>query len=418
MERTQVGIVAPALGMPEATVQRFIDSVHASKPSCSYKLRIAKGLGSSAGLSNISRARNIGIRSMLDDCEVVVCADSDLVVPEGLIDRSYKIALSHSNFWARAKEGGSIRLSARGTWNAMRWQEWVKSGGWDERCIGWGGEDDVFHSAIAERGIPTFREDGFDLMHPPHQPRSQFMSRRNLRIAKPTTWNWLAPNGAMTLFTTSRCTMECAECSVGPLRQRDKTYSMSMEDVCMFVCLTKQAGYRYRIVVLSGGEPCLWPHLYRACRLIKESGITKRIKILSNGSVPDAITSDLIEVVDEIVLSTHNSHMDAEMVAKKYPGTVRTVNRQDHYRIPQQAYPNTTPSDCVCGLNFFLYAGTVGLCPMELSVLVDHHPHIMPMRGRYLDELMSVDRYNQPACTACCANEKVRKLVGTVPAQA
>ncbi len=432
MERVQVGIIAPALGVPDETIQRFTESVHQSAPGCSYRVRIAKGLGDPEGLPNISRARNIGIRSLLDSCEVVVCADVDLLVPPGLVDQSYKVAMTHSCLWARAKhvrdaaepypweawKASPIREVARGTWNAMRWQEWVRSGGWDERCRGWGGEDDALTRDISEAGIPTYREDGFPLMHVHHAHRTRRHVGENTRIGQPTEWNWLVPNAAMTLFVTSRCNMQCNECSVAGLRGRDPAYSMPMEEVALFVALTRRAGYRFRVIVLSGGEPTLWPHLRGACRFIRESGIANRIKILTNGSCAEAITPDLVEVVDDIVISVHNTHHRAEQIARKFPGTVRIADRTTHYAQPTGPMDGVLPAKCVCGFGYFLYASTVGLCPMQLTVMpiTGAWPHIMPLRGRYLDELMNVDRYRQPACRVCVSNERVRDCGETVKA--
>ena len=76
------------------------------------------------------------------------------------------------------------------------------------------------------------------------------------------------------------------------------------------------------------------------------------------------------------------------------------------------------PADCVGGeLEFLLYKRRVYVCPTALSTAVGRNMPIESdvMRGRYLDRLMSIDRFNQPLCRVCCANRNIRHRTGSCP---
>lgn len=59
---------------------------------------------------------------------------------------------------------------------------------------------------------------------------------------------------------TSNCNLRCTGCWAGAY---EKSHSLSFEDVDRIVAEGKELGIYF--IVLSGGEPMLWPHLYRLC---------------------------------------------------------------------------------------------------------------------------------------------------------
>ena len=185
---SKLGIVVVAVGNDPEIVARFESnmavSVHSDKP---YILRILSDeCYMENGLLNKCRALNDGVRELMKSCKVVVCTDIDMLVPPGLVD--YSLAnvkrrtclwvvsrnVAEANIYSRQWEEWMklpLRLSGFGSWNMMLAEDWIRSGGWDERLTGWGGEDDVFKKRREQRGIHTEVCTSFSLMHVNHEPR-------------------------------------------------------------------------------------------------------------------------------------------------------------------------------------------------------------------------------------------------------
>jgi hypothetical protein len=140
---------------------------------------------------NICTAKNSGIRRLIArGCQGVVCLDVDYLVPPGLLELLVYPAVQPFHVWVRRRdiqpedaparawadwlkrpifsEGGECR----GSCNYMSAENWLKAGGWDERAgVGWGGDDDVLHWRVREKGIRTMRFDSIPLSHVAHGRR-------------------------------------------------------------------------------------------------------------------------------------------------------------------------------------------------------------------------------------------------------
>ena len=138
------------------------------------------------GLLNKSRALNDGLKALLPACDIVVCTDIDILIPPNLLEYSYGTVKENYNLWVVCRNIDEkettvmqwdkwkklpLRMSGVGSWNAMKKDDWYKSGGFDERLLGWGGEDDVFVMRRENAGIKTIVEKNFALMHVNHPPR-------------------------------------------------------------------------------------------------------------------------------------------------------------------------------------------------------------------------------------------------------
>lgn len=185
---SDIGIVVVAVDIEPEIVARFestlCTSVHSST---AYELRVmAAERYLEDGLLNKSRALNDGIRELLKLCKVIVCTDIDMLVPPSLVDYSMANIKPRTNLWVACRDIPEkniyprrweewmklpCRLSGFGSWNVMLKEDWIRSGGWDERLTGWGGEDDVFKKRRTERGIHTVVCDIFPLMHVSHRGR-------------------------------------------------------------------------------------------------------------------------------------------------------------------------------------------------------------------------------------------------------
>jgi GT2 family glycosyltransferase len=226
-----LGIVVPAVGIDEPTIQRFTDCL-LEHENTTAKIRLEIVRGPDQGMAfNAARARNAGIRACLDDCPIIVCADVDYLVPAGLVDytafqtgekhlwalrRNIPAELAPLRSWAHWM---SLKIhvatesrphgTCTGSWNALSAANWRRIGGWDERCTGWGGEDDVLHARIAEAGIETVVTADFPLMHVRHTPRefshANRRSEANLYFATLRQPNYLKGESEGVTFAILTC---------------------------------------------------------------------------------------------------------------------------------------------------------------------------------------------------------------------
>lgn len=150
---------------------------------------------------NISAAKNQGIRELLNDCEGIVCIDADYIVPPGLFELLMEPAVRDFHVWVRRRDITEAEARPRKwrKWLALPvyndcWgssvylsrANWLKVGGWDERCFGWGGEDDTLMIRIGQAGIERRRIDSFPLMHVAHGLRP--FSGNNARGMENLKW--------------------------------------------------------------------------------------------------------------------------------------------------------------------------------------------------------------------------------------
>ncbi len=436
MAQCQLGLVVPFTRNCAAEFQRLLGSLKHVKSDVSFIVEPVLIEG-----HNLARARNTGIKSLLETCDVIACIDADLIIPPGLIDKCYKSVMnSHSNYWARMRDvdcwrsmfwpleqktwdewkDAPLREGGRGSWNAMRPEEWIKSGGFDERCWGWGGEDDVLHETLAARGIPTFREDRFVLAHVRHEARPwPNRANENIAITKPTEWNWLKPNGHMTFFVTTICNRDCVQCSAARTKRAMPNYSMSRKEIDDFFQATAESNYRFESAVIVGGEPLMWPNLEYLVKQIKDSGRFSRIKMYTNGDYCGNLTDDAAECIDTIVVSQHDSPSRKERLVERFPDRAEVVDRTQFRVIIDHYLPGTLPANCCCGRCGYMYFNErVYICPMssENFLAAGRNGNSVALHKGYLDKFMSVDRLNQPMCARCNSNSHVFKLVETVHA--
>lgn len=142
---------------------------------------------------NRNKGHNYAIKSF--DVDVVICADVDLLVPEGFVDYSYKVALERPFFgimrklpkdanieprrwkdWLGIKE----QKTAYGPWVAMRVDHWYACGGWNEKLFSWGLDKHMW-DRVKHAGLNPLRHGDFPLVHIWHPRRN-----KNIDYIKPS----------------------------------------------------------------------------------------------------------------------------------------------------------------------------------------------------------------------------------------
>jgi hypothetical protein len=183
-----LGIVVPTVGIENRIVQRFLEAVANSLDAdtgCLVCL-VTDAPGHNSSKFNLAAARNTGLRRLLGSCKVVACADVDCLVPPGLVAWMAR-HVEDRHVWVPVRRLGEAESEPRcwsewmslptldyglGGWNAMSPATWRRVGGWDQRCYGWGGEDNVLHERTRAAGIATVACREFPLVHVEHPPRA------------------------------------------------------------------------------------------------------------------------------------------------------------------------------------------------------------------------------------------------------
>lgn len=195
MKRYQVGVSVLTEGISKDILDRFMKSLHYdAKPRVSY---IVLPINSASvnmhtvyngkTYFNRNKGHNAGIKTLAPICEVVICADVDLLVPEGYIDTSYYHAINDvpfSGVMRNIEKYESItprqwtewmnnhkRVHAFGPWNALKAEHWYKVGGWNEYLFSWG--MDIHMWKRIKRKFPkAVRYEDRPLMHVWHPKRN------------------------------------------------------------------------------------------------------------------------------------------------------------------------------------------------------------------------------------------------------
>lgn len=148
-----IGIAVATDNIEPTTVSRFRQHAeNALSPGDFLAMSIAK----TNGPYNKSREINRCIRSLLEKrCDIIVQCDIDILTTLELFEETRMQVVPGVHFWVPCISRGRIRRSSKGSWNALTHDDWIKTGGLDERCFGWGFEDDDFHRRCKKIGFES-----------------------------------------------------------------------------------------------------------------------------------------------------------------------------------------------------------------------------------------------------------------------
>lgn len=105
----------------------------------------------------------------------------------------------------------------------------------------------------------------------------------------------------VTFYLTMRCNMQCVLCHQRGTAAWKCQPDATLDSVKYALRRFKQERLEFKSVTLSGGEPLLWTELAEATDLVRESGITKTIQIITNGCTEYASRfgdADVVRVTD------------------------------------------------------------------------------------------------------------------------
>jgi hypothetical protein len=184
-----IAIIVVAQNISKAIIKRF--KLCAEKSCRSLKFDIYIG-DSKEELFYKTKILNSLLRKVVDRYSVVIQTDIDLVIPPGIIEKTFQRVMSHPDYayhhvlryvqeediqsnsyesypWEKWRSVTPIFCS--GGWNGMSSQTWLKSRGYNEKMYAWGYEDTEFYHRAKRLGIKWFKDDSFSLVHINHQPR-------------------------------------------------------------------------------------------------------------------------------------------------------------------------------------------------------------------------------------------------------
>ena len=201
-----LAIFAIAQNISEETKNRHSECIRLSDPETEYDLYHIEDKDCKDKLFNKSKHLNRTIKELYNQYEVMIQCDIDLIVPPGLVDKTFEIAMADRccfyNYHTRVNpetlpplpEGyddidwNSVyeeneQEKAAGCWNGMQGRYWIESCGFNEQMQGWGREDDDWRNRARRYGNIKFIDyNKFCLIHYNHPKRGSSYLRQNRNI--------------------------------------------------------------------------------------------------------------------------------------------------------------------------------------------------------------------------------------------
>lgn len=225
----------------------------------------------------------------------------------------------------------------------------------------------------------------------------------------------------LSIKTTTDCTSpRCRNCSAIPFMDANPNWQTSLEDIENLTKYTKQAGYLFSHILLSGGEPLLWNNIVEGTRLLR--GIGKNLILVTNAL---AIFNDsekvfgIISDVDEFRISKYSRNEETinrflEVIRDEpFRHKVTVDDTTTHLIPPREPVPNSTPAECLCDA-YSVFKGCVEICGPARNVIhnlgwnPEDFPKLsVPISENYLDFFKDEDRFDMEWCKYCIANQKV-----------
>jgi hypothetical protein len=201
---------------------------------------------------------------------------------------------------------------------------------------------------------------------------------------------------------------------------RDPSYELPLADVARMLDVCEQSGYRFSFLV-SGGEPLLYSNLIPCLRMLRKSPVTQRIKLFTNALRIDAVSQELVDLVDVFRISAYNDNQrnSATLVERYGCKKVKVVDRAYHFgpvAIPlADALPPDCKLDCQPRMELLFYGGRIYWCSQSAN---HHFRHRLegeistPLAPHFLDNVETMKAAcRQAACGYCTYNTKVQRQV-------
>ena len=425
-----IGIAVAANNLDRETIDEFLKNRQFLSEGDEIYINDKPTLGP----YNPARNKNIAIAEAIKaGHDVIVQSDIDMRLSRELIEQT-RASVEKGNYVFKycVNEDGTRRDTGFGAWNALTSDDWVKSGGLDERMFGYGCEDTGFFLRLRDLGWKTIMADGFEPVHLRHRTDRgwlRFDREQRARNAKlmdiPYTKNYLQGrlNGFsdavkshvahMQFYVTSTCQRHCPECSQQHYMKATRGWEATLEDVEFFIRCAEMQGHVFQSVVLSGGDPYLWKPLEAAVRLFKDSSAFRSVTVFT-GIINDDLTRRIEGEVDKIVFSDYGT------VPGYVPRNMILDHRvREHFVRPSAVVPETLPAVCICqgprvqGARVYSCSDISDLL-LRTGGRLESETYSEPLTSQFLDMYYGLDLFNDPHCAMCVGNGRVQKHCSTI----
>ena len=219
----------------------------------------------------------------------------------------------------------------------------------------------------------------------------------------------------LAIKTTSACQGKCGDCSVRAWMKAYPGYQTPIEDIEKLIKYSTEAGYKYRSIHLTGGEPLLWDNLETVTKLLVNSRITEKFIMYTNSLNHKRLTVETMECFDCVQVSKYyGNEKEADEFKARFPERVRVHDYFKRPFPPDKPVPDSLPASCHCQ-GFSLNHGMVDICGPARTIIIRlglaDKLISVPLQKNFLTPLLAAERENQNWCRYCIGNNKVSQRV-------
>lgn len=219
----------------------------------------------------------------------------------------------------------------------------------------------------------------------------------------------------VSFFTTAACNLNCEHCIMGKIKDKNRNYQMSLDEVEAFLDISKKSGYEFHFTV-SGGEPLLWTNLKEGVRMIRESGICAGIRMFTNAINLAALDDATAKKIDQIRISKYlYNTTQTKYLKERYGNRVTVVGRESFWFLPNEPLAETTPAECEY-LKWWYYDKNVYACAhcQPLSIKLGYNKILhTPLALNFAEKLYPIKEEIMQdltgPCTICTTNGNFKK---------
>ena len=226
----------------------------------------------------------------------------------------------------------------------------------------------------------------------------------------------------LSIKTTAACQLHCSFCPVVPWMKSREGWQTTLQDITDLIYYTQKAGYHYKRIIYSGGEPLLWDHLKKAAKLIKESGITDDTFMYTNGlSVTEKSLPEFKEIcglIDNVGVSSYSENQDnIKLILAENIPNVSIIKRERYFEIQEKPVLNSFPANCGCKA-LGMIGNKITLCSFQDHLIAykkwnpeDFKDQTVLLKENYLKPFEVMNPFIRDMCAYCIGNLKVKAWI-------
>lgn len=168
-----------------------------------------------------------------------------------------------------------------------------------------------------------------------HDPRRNLLPLKPKQISQYRIERGKIFSEACEVSVVDHCNFSCRSCThLSPVAHKHNVAPNKVEDDLS--CLAQV--YHADHVRLLGGEPLLHPRIVEVINAVRRSGISERIRIITNGSLSHLMTPDFWQAADEVHVSIYpnarisSKNIEEMMINARQYNTALVFKRFDIFR--------------------------------------------------------------------------------------